>query len=113
MRKIYVAEEFWPFVIASVPMPISHWYLRDLWNSAVDRAFPDQDMDLRIHDLRHFSAQQLSNAGLPEAMIQAQLGHADPSMTRMYAMQTARAETAASMATVMRSLSERERSGPV
>jgi integrase len=104
VRKIYVAEEFWPYVLASVPMPISHWYLRDIWNSAVDRAFPERDMDIRLHDLRHFAAQQLSNAGTPEAQIQAQLGHADPSMTRMYSMQTARAEVAAKMAGVMGSM---------
>jgi integrase len=104
VRKIYVAEEFWPYVLASVPMPISHWYLRDVWNSAVDRAFPERDMDIRLHDLRHFAAQQLSNAGTPEAQIQAQLGHADPSMTRMYSMQTARAEVAAKMAGVMGSM---------
>ena len=104
VRKIYVAEEFWPFVLDSVPMPITHWYLRDIWNSAIDRAFPDREMDIRIHDLRHFSAQQLSDAGIPEATIQAQLGHADPSMTRMYSMQTARADTAVKMAGVMRTL---------
>lgn len=101
VRKIYVTEEFWPYVQASVPLPISHWYLRDIWYSAIDRAFPGREMDLRLHDLRHFAAQNLSNAGTPEAQIQAQLGHADPSMTRMYSMQTARAEVAARMSAVM------------
>lgn len=104
VRKIYVAEEFWPHVLATVPLSVSHWYLRDLWNAAVDRAFPGKDVDLRIHDLRHFAAQSLSNAGVPEAQIQAQLGHADPNMTRMYSMQTARAEVAAKMSQAMGSL---------
>jgi integrase len=101
VRKIYVSEEFWHYVTETVPLSISHWYLRDLWSAAVDRAFPNQDMDLRIHDLRHFTAQSLSNAGVPEAQIQAQLGHADPNMTRMYSMQTARAEVAVRIASAL------------
>lgn len=101
VRKIYVAETFWPYVLATVPVQISHWYLRDVWTAAVDRAFPEGNADLRIHDLRHFAAQNLSNLGVPEAQIQAQLGHADPNMTRMYSMQTARAEVAAKMALVL------------
>jgi integrase len=38
VRTVCVAEQFWPYVLASVPVPVTHWYLRDHWNAAVDRA---------------------------------------------------------------------------
>lgn len=97
VRPVFVAEAFWPYVRAAIPVPVTHWHLRELWNSAVDRA---QLKDIRIHDLRHFAAQQLSDAKVPEASIQAVLGHADADMTRMYSMQTARKETAEVMAEI-------------
>jgi integrase len=109
VRTVYVAETYWPYVVASVPVPVTHWYLRDHWNAAVDRAGM---RDVRVHDLRHFAAQLLSDEGVPEAAIQALLGHADPSMTRMYSMTTAKKETAAAMAgifPVLGNLTDEER----
>jgi Site-specific recombinase XerD len=100
VRKIYVAEEFWPYVQAAVPARASHWYLRDVWNAAVDRAFPKGDVDLRIHDLRHFAGQSLSSLGISDREIATQLGHADVKTTGIYTRQQARAEIAAKMATV-------------
>lgn len=108
VRTVYVAEVYWPYVLASVPVPVTHWYLRDHWKAAVDRAGLT---DVRIHDLRHFAAQLLSDANVPEAAIQALLGHADPGMTRMYSMTTAKKETAAAMADIfpVLALSDEER----
>jgi len=101
VRTIYVAATVWPAVERAIPMPIGHWYLRDLWRAAVDRAFPNEARDLRLHDIRHFTAQQLSNAGVAEAAIQAQLGHSDPNVTRLYAIQSARREVAQAMADIL------------
>jgi hypothetical protein len=38
VRVIYVAEDFWHWIMAAVPLPITQAYLRDLWNGAVERA---------------------------------------------------------------------------
>jgi integrase len=116
VRKVYVAPQHWHHVEASVPMPISHWYLRDLWRSAIDRAFPEEDRDLRIHDLRHFTAQELSDAGVPLTDIQAGHGHASLDQTADYARRSARKRNADVMGGVMDAFShpsERERHGEV
>ena len=56
---IYVAEEFWPYVLASVPAPVTHSYLRDHWNAAVDRAGLRK---LSVNALRPFRAKLLAEA---------------------------------------------------
>jgi integrase len=38
VRMLYVAEEFWPYVLASVPVRYTRWYLRDHWVGALERA---------------------------------------------------------------------------
>jgi integrase len=54
---------------------------------------------VRLHDLRHWQATQLLNAGVPVPTVAARLGHADGTTTmRIYAHRTERAdEQAASM----------------
>jgi len=43
-------------------------------------------MDIRFHDLRHFTATQLIGAGVDVRTVAARLGHADPALTlRVYA----------------------------
>jgi len=42
--------------------------------------------DVRLHDLRHFTATQLIGAGVDVRTVAGRLGHADPSLTlRVYA----------------------------
>lgn len=38
VQKVYVAREFWPWVMATVPVPVSYRHLRDNWSAAVERA---------------------------------------------------------------------------
>ena len=35
---IYVAEEFWHWVMASVPLSVTQSHIRDLWDAAVERS---------------------------------------------------------------------------
>lgn len=113
VRKVYVQPKHWHHVEASVPMPIGHWYLRDIWRAAVDRAFPDVTRDLRIHDLRHFTAQELSGAGVPLVDIAAGHGHSDINQTADYARRSARMRNAEVMGDIMEDFANRERTGPV
>ena len=48
---------------------------------------------VRLHDLRHFQATQLLNAGVPVPTVAARLGHADGTTTmKVYAHRTQRAD---------------------
>jgi hypothetical protein len=38
IRTIHVGEQFWPWAMAAVSVQVTHWYLRDHWNAAVERA---------------------------------------------------------------------------
>ena len=57
--------------------------------------------DVRLHDLRHFTAQLLVNAGRSEASVQSTMRHATGSMTRRYARQRDRGENAQALADVL------------
>jgi integrase len=66
-----------------VPSPLAYKWLREHWVRARKAAGAG---DVRLHDLRHFTAQLLVNAGRPEAAVQGTLRHATPAMTRRHAM---------------------------
>jgi integrase len=93
-----VAEALWPWVRAAVPSPLGYKWLREYWVRA--RAAVGAG-DIRLHDLRHFTAQLLVNAGRPEAAVQRTLRHATPAMTRRYAMMRDRGENAKALAEVL------------
>jgi hypothetical protein len=59
VRIVYVAEQFWPWAMAAVPVPVTHWYLREHWGAAVDRA---DFTDIRVHALREFRSKLLAQA---------------------------------------------------
>lgn len=59
IRTIYVAEEFWPWVVAAVPMEVSQSYLRDHWKAAVDRVGLD---GVRLSDLVRLRTKLLNDA---------------------------------------------------
>jgi hypothetical protein len=48
-RTIYVAEEFWHWVVASVPLSFTQSFIRDNWNAAVERSGLK---NFRLSDLR-------------------------------------------------------------
>jgi len=88
--------ELWPRVTAAVPEPVAYGWLRRHWKRALDTA--GANVTLRMHDLRHLTAQVLVNRGRSEASVQATMRHATPSMTRRYAKQRDRGENAAVLA---------------
>ena len=78
--------------------PIGYKWLYRHWKEACEAVGVH---DLRLHDLRHFYGQQLTNAGRPEAGVQSGLRHTDPNMTRRYTRQKDRGENARTMDTIL------------
>ena len=82
-----------------MPAPVAYGWLRKYWKRALKAV--GADTTLRIHDLRHLTAQLLVNAGQSEASVQTTMRHATASMTRRYARQKDRGENAAALARVL------------
>ncbi|MGH9894339.1 MAG: hypothetical protein ACREA0_20615 [bacterium] len=58
-RTIYVAEEFWHWVMASVPLSFTRSHVRDLWNAAVERSGLK---GVHLSDLRRLRSKLLAEA---------------------------------------------------
>jgi integrase len=58
-RTIYVAEEFWLWVVASVPLSFTQSFIRDNWNAAVERSGVK---GFRLSDLRRLRSNLLAEA---------------------------------------------------
>jgi integrase len=71
---------------------------RLIWNAACKRA---EVPHVRVHDLRHFTATQIGEAGTPEHIIGAILGHTKATTTRKY--------THATLAAMRQALEQLER----
>jgi integrase len=93
-----VADSMWPWVKAAVPSPVQYKWLRLHWVRARKAVGAG---DVRLHDLRHLTAQQLVNAGRSEASVQTTMRHATPAMTRRYAMQRDKGENARVLADLL------------
>ena len=91
-----VDPALWPWVVAAVPSPLAYCWLRLHWKRALKAV--GADPTLRLHDLRHLTAQLLVNAGQTEASVQSTMRHETASMTRRYARQKDRGENAAALA---------------
>jgi integrase len=89
----------WPWIVRAVPAPQGYWGLRVHWKRAL--AAVGADDTLRLHDLRHLTAQLLVNAGQSEASVQTTMRHETASMTRRYARQKDRGENAATLSRVL------------
>jgi integrase len=94
-----VDAELWPWVVQAVPAPVGYGWLRTYWKRALKAV--GADVTLRLHDLRHLTAQVLVNAGQSEASVQTTMRHATASMTRRYAKVKDRGENAAALARVL------------
>lgn len=94
-----VDPEMWPWIVRAVPTPVTYGWLRRHWKRALKAAGADET--LRIHDLRHLTAQLLVDVGQSEASVQTTMRHATPGMTRRYAMQRDRGKNAAALARVL------------
>jgi integrase len=94
-RIIPVAKRLWPWVEQAIPVTVSDWTIRQGWYRACDAAgYPH----IRLHDLRHFTGQQLADAGRSEAAIGRFLGQTTPSITRKYTDRRLRREDAEALA---------------
>ncbi len=98
MATLPVAAEMWPWVTRAVPAPLAYKWLREYWVRARKAVGAG---DVRLHDLRHFTAQTLVNAGRSEASVQTTMRHATADMTRRYAKQRERGENAQALAEVL------------
>jgi integrase len=103
----------WPMLERAVPSPLAYGQIRKHWmracleeglaTKAPDVAHPGR---LRyqgptLHDIRHLTGQFMTNAGVPESMVQVYLRHTDAATTRRYTVQALRTEAAAAMARVI------------
>jgi len=94
-----VDPDLWPWIVQAVPAPVGYNWLRTYWKRALEAV--GADGTLRLHDLRHLTAQLLVNAGQSEASVQTTMRHATASMTRRYAKQKDHGENAAPLARVL------------
>ncbi len=95
---ISVGPEAWEWVRRAVPAPLRYKWLYTHWKRACrDAGVPD----LTLHDLRHFYAQSLVDAGRPEASVQQSMRHKDPLMTRRYTKRKDRGENAQTMDSIL------------
>lgn len=97
-RRIPVDAALWPWVKAAVPCMVSDRTIREHWYRALTASKLPR---VRLHDLRHCTAQWLANAGRPLTSLQALLGHATIEMTARYARRRALAEDATAMAGIL------------
>lgn len=81
---IVVGEQAWEWVRAAVPATLTK---KQLYTRFKDAARAVGAPSLTLHDLRHLKGMVLSDAGLPDAIIQDALRHATPGMTRRYTRQ--------------------------
>lgn len=97
-RTLPVDPKLWPWVKAAVPCPVTHWMIRSRWTAALEAAEVEY---VRIHDLRHCTAQWLHDAGRPLASLMETLGHKSITMTQRYATRRLRKDDAAAMAALL------------
>ena len=94
-----VDPALWPWVQRAVPVPVQYRWLRLHWKRALTAA--GADPTLRLHDLRHVTAQLLVNSGATEASVQTTMRHATAAMTRRYAKQKDHGENARALAAAL------------
>jgi integrase len=99
LAVLKVDPELWSWVVRAVPCPVTESPLRRAWKRAL--ASVGADRSLRVHDLRHLTAQWLTEAGRSEASVMGMMRHRSASMTRRYARQKDHGENAATLAKVL------------
>ncbi len=96
---VRVDERMWPWIEAAIPSPVQYKWLRLLWKQAL--AVTKADTSLRLHDLRHCTAQWAVDQGVLEAKVQTALRHSTAEMTRRYATSREKGEVARAVSDVM------------
>lgn len=98
LGTVAVAPEFWGWITAAVPCPVSIWVLRYEWAKALESAGLPH---LTLHDLRHCTGQWLSDAGRPISSIMQLLRHKTMAMAFRYTRRKLRQEDAQAMVSVL------------
>lgn len=98
LRVLPVDPRLWRWIEAAVPVPVTHWHVRNVWRKVRKLAGIG---DIRIHDLRHCMAQWSTDQGADLSQIQAQLGHATIAMTARYAKRKLRQQHAKVMGDIL------------
>lgn len=110
---IPVDPAFWYYVERAIPSPIAYGQIRKHWMRAClkeglaskkpDPAHPGRlrYVGPTLHDIRHLTAQYMTNEGVPESTISAFLRHTTVGATRRYTTQQIRVEASAALARVV------------
>ena len=96
--SIPVAPELWAHIRTAIPCRFSHWQVWKQWRLACAAVGVEPTT---LQDLRHCTGQWLTQAGRPEASVQAMLRHDDPSQTRLYTMTVLKKEDAETMGRIL------------
>ena len=97
-RVIELEPTIYDWVKRCVPAAFSRDTVRRKWYAACRAAKLDPP---RLHDLRHCHGQWTLDAGVPDADVQAQLGHQTAYMTRRYRKRAQRRATSEAIARVL------------
>lgn len=92
-----VDARMWPWLVRAIPVPVSHWTVRDHWRAACRQL----GVTATLHDLRHCHGQWLINAGRSEESVQRSLRHKTASVTRQYVTQRDRQSNAVMIADIL------------
>jgi integrase len=88
VKSVAVDPSLWHWVDEAIPAPRKYRWLRIHWARAVRDAKLE---DIRLHDIRHLTANAGLAGGASLADVQTLMRHADPRMTMHYAeMETSR-----------------------
>jgi integrase len=95
---VSVDPSLWHWVEAGIPSPRQYKWLREHWKRAARAAgYPT----IRLHDIRHATANAGLAGGASLADVQALMRHADPAMTMDYAATTQSRAAARGLAKVL------------
>lgn len=93
---VRVDPKLWKWIDRGIPAPLAYKWLRLNFKQALRDAGLDET--LRLHDLRHAHGQWAVEAGVPEALVQVSLRHAQLATTRRYTKQANKGTVAAGLA---------------
>jgi len=105
---ITVDPSLWHWIEAGVPSTLRSGWLRKYWYRACEtKGLPK----VRLHDLRHCTAQWLVNSGQDLALVKSTMRHATLSMTERYARRRETGQNAKAMAAILGSIPELKTAG--
>jgi len=91
---IPLSPELWAYALLAVPCSFTPGYLYGRWKAAAVKVGADE---LRLYDLRHAFGQWLTNAGVPQSVVQVGMRHKTAATTARYVKQRDRGTNATVM----------------